>query len=106
MPTGNPRGATTNGQSDRLGPVTSVRGRFREECSGSSRECVTRLICRSQTGLTLDFIAGIASYRTETDDTVTYDAPAGYRVESDNDLIHRVKVHQLQALSATTGDFT
>jgi hypothetical protein len=49
---------------------------------------------------------GMASYRTETDDTVTYDAPAGYRVESYNDLIHRAKVHQLQALSGTTGDLT
>ena len=44
-----------------------------------------------RTGLTLDFVAGIASYLTETDDTVTYDAPAGYRVESDDDLIHRAK---------------
>lgn len=49
---------------------------------------------------------GIATYRTETDDTVTYDAPADHRVESYNDLIHRAKVHQRQALSATTGDLT
>ena len=27
-------------------------------------------------------------YRTESDDTVTYDAPAGYRIESFNDLIN------------------
>jgi hypothetical protein len=52
------------------------------------------------------FTQRMASYRTQTDNTVTYDAPAGYRVESYNDLIHRPKVHQLRALSATTGDLT
>lgn len=52
------------------------------------------------------FTRDIASYRTETDDIVTYGATAGYRVESYNDVVHRAKVHQLQGLSGTTGDLT
>jgi hypothetical protein len=52
------------------------------------------------------FTQGMASYPIETDDTVTHDAHAGYRVEVYNDLIHRAKVHQPQALSGTTGDLT
>lgn len=60
-------------------------------------------VCSTMAGA---FTQDVASYRTETDDTVTYDAPAAYRVESYNDLSHRAKVHQLQGLSGTTGDLT